>query len=108
MDENKYIAALLMIKSRDDEYRKVNRELLKLQGDYCIYLTICDAKLLTCFVEALDDAFFTLTDIKELASYFLWDAPRNALIKSNGKEYKWTNDEEFKQAVLQMMEDKYV
>ena len=102
-----YIRLVLLIKSREEEYHKINRELIELQGDFPTHVQCFDMTVLEGVVNVLDDLLEELTGINELASYYLWGAPEKGYIETReGYAYTWTCGEEFEKAVYQMIKDK--
>jgi len=102
-----YINAVLCIESKENAYRKINSDLKRLQGDFPTHVQFFDNAALGKVVDAIDDALQEMTGFSDLASYYLWEAPQKALIKStDGHTYTWTCGEEFEQAIYQMIKDK--
>ena len=107
-----YIDLLLCIQKRAKEYDKINKALRELNPNFPAYVQCIDEDILVSAVAALDDAFLTLTGYPELASYYLWDNPKQGIIHENcihlakGNIYMWDSPETFKATIYEMIKDK--
>lgn len=107
MTPQKYISAVLRIKVRQAEYDDLNTSIADVQGhDFYAHLKPIDNYLLETVLDCLDDALFSITDIKELASYYVYESIDAYKIKTHEKEYIWKTGEEFENCIFQMIIDK--
>lgn len=107
MTPQKYINTVLRIKARQAEYDCLNTSIADVQGpDFYAHLKPIDSYLLETVLDSLDDALFSMTDIKELASYYIYERMDVYKIKTHDQEYTWSTGEEFEKSVIQMIKDK--
>ena len=109
-----YIKALLSFSEKSRQYNELNKQIQRTVGesDCPPNIQLIDDELAFYIVGALDDAFLTLTGHEELASYYLWDNPKQGIIHENcihlakGNIYMWDSPETFKATIYEMIKDK--
>ena len=92
-------------KNKDKQYNELNKQLAKLQGEFYTHIKMCDDYILTLLIESLDDCFFTMTGIGELASYYFYEDLKKWSIQTHDKTYEWSNEAEFVEIVTNMIKD---
>ena len=104
-----YIDSVIKIKKQKRVYREINQKIQEIESnrDFPTYIKPIDSVLEGSFVAVLDDALFSLTGFKDMASYHLYECTSHGRIKAiDGNEYYWQTDQEYKDAVLKMIIDK--
>ena len=106
MTPQKYINAVLRIKTRQTEYDYLNKSIADVQGhDFYAHLNPIDNYLLEAVLDCLDDALFSMTGIKELSSYYVYEQMDVYKIKTHNQEYIWSSGEEFERCVIRMIKE---
>lgn len=108
MKAHKYIAAVLVIKKAQKEYRELNKRIAKAHGcdDLPPRFEIMTFNIEEAVISALDDALEHLTGFCELASYYLYEEmDRYEIFTPEGKSYSWTNDKEYEYVIYKRIKE---